>query len=94
MLSMSACGNSRGSYSVVMMIDGIIYAFRDPLGIKPFCIGKTENGYMVASESVAVDALNAKFIRDVFPGELIRIDAEGIKCNQDSDCRKACALHL
>ena len=47
----------QGSYSVVMMIDGILYAFRDPLGIKPFCIGKIENGYMVASESVAVDAL-------------------------------------
>jgi amidophosphoribosyltransferase len=72
----------RGSYSVVMMIDGIIYAFRDPLGIKPFCIGKTDQGYMVASESVAVDALNGKFIRDVRPGELIRIDSEGIKCNQ------------
>jgi glutamine phosphoribosylpyrophosphate amidotransferase len=65
-----------------MMIDGIIYAFRDPLGIKPFCIGKTDKGYMVASESVAVDALNGKFIRDIRPGELVRIDAEGIKCNQ------------
>jgi amidophosphoribosyltransferase len=72
----------RGSYSVVMMIDGIIYAFRDPLGIKPFCIAKLENGYMVASESVAADALNAKFLRDVFPGELIRIDHEGIKCTR------------
>jgi len=72
----------RGSYSVVMMIDGIIYAFRDPLGIKPFCIGKTEQGYMVASESVATDALNAKFIRDVFPGELIRIDSEGVRCTR------------
>jgi amidophosphoribosyltransferase len=72
----------RGSYSVVMMIDGILYAFRDPLGIKPFCIAKTENGYMVASESVAADALNAKFLRDVKPGELIRIDAEGIHCTQ------------
>ena len=72
----------RGSYSVVMMIDGIIYAFRDPLGIKPFCIGKTEQGYMVASESVAVDALNGKFVRDVRPGELVRIDADGITCNQ------------
>jgi amidophosphoribosyltransferase len=71
-----------GSYSVVIMIDGIIYGFRDPLGIKPFCIGKTENGYMVASESVAVDALSAKFIRDVKPGELIKIDSEGIKFAQ------------
>jgi len=71
-----------GSYSVVMMIDGIIYAFRDPLGIKPFCIGKIEQGYVVASESVAIDALNGKFIRDVKPGELIRIDNEGIRYTQ------------
>jgi len=71
-----------GSYSVVMMIDGIIYAFRDPLGIKPFCIGKIEQGYVVASESVAIDALNGKFIRDIKPGELVRIDNEGIRCTQ------------
>ncbi len=71
-----------GSYSVVILIDGILYGFRDPLGIKPFCIGKTEKGFMIASESVAVDALNAKFIRDVRPGELIRIDGEGIRCTQ------------
>ena len=68
----------RGSYSVVMMIDGVLYAFRDPLGIKPFCIGKIENGYIVASESVAVDALGGKLVRDVKPGELIRIDGNGI----------------
>jgi len=72
----------RGSYSVVMMIDGIIYAFRDPLGIKPFCIGKLANGYVVASESVAVDALNGEFLRDVNPGELIHMDADGIRCTQ------------
>ena len=40
-----------GSSSVVIMIDGVIYAFRDPLGIKPFCLGKIENGYIVASEN-------------------------------------------
>ncbi|MCJ7794908.1 MAG: amidophosphoribosyltransferase, partial [Methanoregulaceae archaeon] len=72
----------QGSYSVVMMIDGVLYAFRDPLGIKPFCLGKTEQGHIVASESVAVDALNGKFLRDIRPGELIRIDSEGIRCNQ------------
>jgi len=72
----------QGSYSVVMMIDGVLFAFRDPLGIKPFCIGKTENGYMVASESVAVDALGAKLVRDVKPGELIRIDPDSIRCTQ------------
>ena len=72
----------QGSYSVVIMIDGVLYAFRDPLGIKPFCLGKTEKGYMVASESVAVDALNGTFLRDLKPGELIRIDTEGFHCYQ------------
>lgn len=72
----------RGSYAVVMMIDGVLYAFRDPLGIKPFCLGKTANGYMVASESVALDALGSKLIRDVKPGELIRIDSDRIRCTQ------------
>ena len=54
----------------MILIDGILYGFRDPLGIKPFCIGRTENGYMIASESVAVDALNAKFSGMSGPGNL------------------------
>jgi len=71
-----------GSYATIMMIDGVLYGFRDPLGIKPLGIGKTEHGYMLASESVAMDALGAKFVRDVKPGELIRIDHEGVRCMQ------------
>ncbi|MFA5330952.1 MAG: amidophosphoribosyltransferase [Methanoregula sp.] len=71
-----------GSYSVVIMIDGVIYAFRDPLGIKPFCLGKLEKGYIVASESVAIDALGGKFLRDIKPGELIQLDEEGVRCTQ------------
>jgi amidophosphoribosyltransferase len=71
-----------GSYSVVLMINGVLYAFRDPLGIKPLCIGKTEKGYIVASESVALDALGATFMRDIIPGELICIDEDGIRTMQ------------
>lgn len=71
-----------GSYSVVVLIDDKIYAFRDPLGIRPLCLGKTPEGYIVCSESVAVDALNGEFIRDVNPGEMITISKEGIKCVQ------------
>lgn len=72
----------RGSYSVVMMIDGTLYGFRDPLGIKPMCIGKTEKGYIIASESVAVDALGGTFFRDVLPGELVCIDEQGMRTMQ------------
>jgi len=81
----------RGSYSVVMMINGVIYAFRDPLGIKPFCVGKTHGGYIVASESVAIDALNGTLIRDVKPGELVRLDTDGIHSTQIAVC--SCTAH-
>jgi len=60
-----------GSYSIVMLIEDKVIAFRDPLGIKPFCIGKLDSGYIVASESSAIDVLNGVYLRDVKPGELI-----------------------
>jgi amidophosphoribosyltransferase len=72
----------RGSYSVVMMIDGVLYGFRDPLGIKPMCIGKTEQGIILASESVAIDALGGTLLRDVHPGELVCIDEDGMRTMQ------------
>ena len=71
-----------GSYSVVFLSEDKVYAFRDPLGIRPLCIGKTKGGHMVCSESVAVDALNGKFIRDVRPGELICISRDGLESVQ------------
>jgi len=60
-----------GSYSIVMLIDDKVVAFRDPLGIKPFCIGKLDSGYIVASESSAIDVLGGMYLRDVKPGELV-----------------------
>src|SRR3954467_15348928 len=72
----------RGAYAVVAMIAGYgVVAFRDPYGIRPLNIGynETQSGteYMVASESVAVDALGFRVLRDVAPGEAVFIDAEG-----------------
>ncbi len=69
----------RGSYSVVMLIDGDLYAFRDPYGIRPLCFGYTTDGVVIASESVAIDALGGTCKRDVFPGEMIGITADGFR---------------
>jgi len=77
----------RGSYAVVAQIAGYgMLAFRDPFGIRPLCIGfnETENGpeYLVASESVALEGLGFRFLRDVIPGEAIFIDNDGKLYNQ------------
>ncbi|HMK15286.1 MAG TPA: hypothetical protein VK450_00015, partial [Methanomicrobiales archaeon] len=69
----------RGSYSVILMLDGTLYAFRDPMGIKPLCIGTTKTGFVVASESVAIDTLGGTLLRDVAPGELFRITEQGFE---------------
>lgn len=68
-----------GSYSFTLMLNNRVFGLRDALGIKPLCLGKFNNGYIIASESVAIDALGGEVIRDVMPGELIELTPEGYK---------------
>lgn len=69
----------KGSYAVIAMIAGYgILAFRDPNGIRPLCMGKSEDGtHIVASESVALEGLGIPFERDIAPGEAVFIDLQG-----------------
>ncbi|HJJ99189.1 MAG TPA: amidophosphoribosyltransferase [Methanocorpusculum sp.] len=71
-----------GVYAGVAVLDGVLYAFRDPLGTKPLCLGKTDSGYIVASESVAIDTLSGTFLRDITPGELVTITGDGVSGHQ------------
>ncbi len=70
----------KGAYSCVLMTATKMIAFRDPNGFRPLCLGKTAGGaYCVSSESCALDAVGAAFVRDIFPGEILVISEEGIK---------------
>ncbi|RZN63948.1 MAG: amidophosphoribosyltransferase [Candidatus Methanoliparum thermophilum] len=65
----------KGAYSVVMLYKNKIVAFRDPLGIRPLCIGELyPKGLIIASESVAIDTLNGRLIRDIKPGEVVILE--------------------
>ena len=68
----------RGSYSLVLLAEGKLYAFRDPWGIRPLCIGHIGKSWIVASESCALDRTGGSYIREVAPGELITIDEDGM----------------
>jgi len=69
----------QGSYSFAIMINNRVFGLRDPYGIRPLCLGKVDGGYMIASESVAIDALGGELIRDVMPGELIELKPDGYR---------------
>lgn len=69
----------QGAYSLLFLFSDRIEAARDPYGIRPLCIGQTEKGaYVVASETCALDVIEAKFIREVEPGEIVRLDKNGL----------------
>ncbi|MBO4797350.1 MAG: amidophosphoribosyltransferase [Candidatus Methanomethylophilaceae archaeon] len=68
-----------GAYSLVILVNGDLYAVRDPYAFRPLCLGKTADGYIAVSESTAIDALRGEFIRDVKPGEICRITKDGIE---------------
>ena len=74
----------KGAYSLVIMSPSKLIAVRDAHGFRPLCYGKTEDGrYVVASESCALDAVSAKFIRDIRPGEILIFDQDGARSITD-----------
>ncbi|WML35577.1 amidophosphoribosyltransferase [Clostridium sp. OS1-26] len=69
----------KGSYAIVILTQDKLIGVRDPNGIRPLCIGKINDSYMLSSESCALDSVGAEFVRDVEPGEIVIIDEEGIR---------------
>jgi amidophosphoribosyltransferase len=69
----------RGAFSLVMMDASHLVAVRDPHGFRPLCLGRLEEGYVVASETPALDIVGATYVREVAPGEVIVIDDSGLR---------------
>ncbi|WP_104479421.1 amidophosphoribosyltransferase [Actinokineospora auranticolor] len=72
----------RGAYCLVFSDESTLYAARDPHGVRPLVLGRLERGWVVASETAALDIVGASFVREVEPGELIAIDAAGLRSSR------------
>ena len=90
----SAANQLDGAFSTVILADGVLYACRDKYGFRPLSIGRLGDGYVVASETCALNALRAEFVRDVEPGELISIGPDGLHSLRHSLSagRRMCAM--
>ena len=72
----------RGAFSFVFMDERTLYAARDPQGIRPLVLGRIERGWVVASETAALDIVGAAFVREIEPGELIAVDEDGLRTHR------------
>ena len=69
----------KGGFALIIMSPRKLIGLRDPLGLKPLCLGKQGNNYILASESCALKAIDAEFVRDILPGEMVVITKDEIK---------------
>ena len=77
-----AMARLEGAYSVVALAEGTLVGFRDPHGIRPLALGRVGDDWVLASETCALDLIGAVYERDVRPGELVLIDADGLHATQ------------
>jgi len=83
-----AMNRLEGAYSLVLLTEDTLFGVRDPMGVRPLCIGQLDGGWLLASESCALDHIGAQFHREVEPGEIIAVDAEGLRSYKAKRPRK------
>ena len=79
----------KGAFSLVFMDEQTLYAARDPQGVRPLVLGRLKRGWVVASETAALDIVGASFVREVEPGELIAIDENGLRAKHFAKTKRA-----
>jgi amidophosphoribosyltransferase len=73
----------QGAYSLMVMDEHTVFGARDPHGFRPLCIGRLPGGgWVIASETAALDIVGASFVREVEPGELVALDRDGLRCRR------------
>lgn len=83
-------GFLKGGYALIVMSPRKIIGIRDPLGLKPLCLGRRGKEYILSSESCALNAIDAEFVRDIEPGEIVSITKEGISSDRSlCQCKHA-----
>ncbi|MFC2017302.1 amidophosphoribosyltransferase [Chloroflexota bacterium] len=82
----------QGAYSLVIMTHHGLFAVRDPFGVRPLCLGAIDSGWVIASESCALDHIGANFIREVEPGEIVSITENGVDSYREEVGRRALCI--
>ena len=84
----------KGGYALVIAAGDRLIGARDPMGIRPLCIGEPNGNYILASESVAFDTIGARLLRDVQPGEIVSIDKDGLHSIQHMPSPRRAFMHI
>jgi len=82
----------QGAYSLVIMTNHKLFGVRDPFGVRPLCLGSIDGGWVIASESCALDHIGADFIREIEPGEIVTISENGVDSYQEEVGRRATCI--
>jgi len=87
-----AMARLQGAYSLTVMTQDKLIGIRDPMGVRPLCLGSIDSGWVIASESCALDHVGAQFLRDIEPGEIVIIDGDGLKSFKKESGKKAMCI--
>jgi len=82
----------QGAYSLTIMTNNTLFGARDPFGVRPLCLGTMNGGWVIASESCALDHIGASFIREIEPGEIVAITENGVDSYREETGRKALCI--
>jgi len=82
----------QGAYSLVILANDKLYGVRDPMGVRPLCVGSLDGGWVLASETCALDHIGAQYIREIEPGEIVTIDGNGVRSTRIESGKKALCI--